>query len=45
MDGWMDVPPVAGTKVDAYSCEGACSAVAEGAAVGVDADGFGLGEA
>ena len=39
---WGDEPFVAGTKVYAYSCVGACFAVAEGAAVGVDADGFGL---
>ena len=39
-----DEPLVAGTKVYSDSCEGPCFAVAEGAAVGVDADGFGLGD-
>ena len=50
MDGWERnwggmKPFVAGTEVYAYACEGDCFAITEGAAVGVDADGFGLREA
>ena len=40
----MGEPLVAGTKEYSDSCESSCFAVAEGAAVGVDADGFGLRE-